>query len=174
MLFYVDQADTVGTALNYNAPSLTALMKNVSNPDEISRLLIVFAFTGMVMLVLAGVLLRKDLTAGQILIFSVMMSIIIPFFLPHMHDRYFYAADVLSLILAIYKPVFLPAAIGVQFGSLICYVAYINGYYMRLGQTSFFLTNDKGAIAVLASFLWISAFFIKITAFSSKQKMFTE
>ena len=174
LLFYADQADTVGSALNYNAPSITALMRNVSNQDEMSRLLIIFAFVGMMMLVLAGVLLRKDLTYKQMLMLSVMMSIIIPFFLPHMHDRYFYAADVLSLTLAVFNTALIPAAIGVQFGSLICYIAYINGYYMRLGQTSVYLTNDKGAIAVLASFLWISFFFIRTTMFSEKGKILTK
>ena len=162
LLFYLNQADTVGSALNYNAPSLTALMRNVTNPEKASQLLIVFAFFSMTMLVLAGILLRKNQTTGEILAFSVLISIIIPFFLPHMHDRYFYAADVLSVILAVYKLRFLPAAIGIQFGSLVCYIAYISGHYIRLGQSSFYLTNDKGAIAVLASFLWISACFIGI------------
>ena len=169
VFFYIDQAETVGSALNYNAPSLSALMRNITNPEEITRMLIVFAFAGMIMLVLAGILLRKDMTSGQMLILSGMMSIIIPFFLPHMHDRYFYAADILSLILAVYRPVLIPAAIGIQFGSLICYIGYITGYYMRLGQTSVYLTNDKGAIAVLASFLWISAYFIFVTTSENRQ-----
>ena len=171
LLFYVDQADTVGSALNYNAPSLTALMRNITNQDEVSRMLIIFAFAGMMMLVLAGVFLRKDMTKGQMLALSVMMSIIVPFFLPHMHDRYFYAADVLSLILAVYSRCFIPAAVGIQFGSLICYIGYINGYYMRIGNTSVYLTNDKGAIAVLASFLWISVCFIMMTVSSNKRKI---
>ena len=169
IFFYIDQADTVGSALNYNAPSLSALMRNITNPEEITRMLIVFAFAGMIMLVLAGILLRKDMTSAQMLILSGMMSIIIPFFLPHMHDRYFYAEDILSLILAVYRPVLIPAAIGIQFGSLICYIGYITGYYMRLGQTSVYLTNDKGAIAVLASFLWISAYFIFVTTSENRQ-----
>ena len=168
LFFYVDQADTVGSALNYNAPSLTALLRNISNTDEMSRKLILIALIGTILLVSTGVLLRKDLTSEKILILSVMFAVVIPFFLPHMHDRYFYAADVLSLILAINWPVLLPAAIGIQFGSLICYIGFITGYYMRLGQTSIYLTNDKGAIAVLASFLLIAAFFIKMTAFPHK------
>ena len=164
LFFYIDQADTVGSALNYNAPSLTALMKNTASSEELSRCLVVLAFTAMIMLVMISVLLRKSLKIKQFLVLSVMMSIVIPFFLPHMHDRYFYAADVLSLILAVCEPGLILAALGVQFGSLICYLGYINGYYLRLGSMPVYLTNDKGAIAVLASFLLVSIYFIRKTS----------
>ena len=169
LFFYIKQADTVGSALNYNAPSLTALMKNTAGSEELSRCLVVLAFTAMILLVVIGVLLRKSLTSKQFLVLSVMMGIVIPFFLPHMHDRYFYAADVLSLILAVCEPGLIPVALGVQFGSLICYLGYINGYYLRLGSMPVYLTNDKGAIAVLASFLLLSLYFISITLTKYKQ-----
>ena len=169
LFFYIKQADTVGSALNYNAPSLTALMKNTAGSEELSRCLVVLAFTAMIMLVVIGALLRKSLTTKQFLVLSVMMGIVIPFFLPHMHDRYFYAADVLSLILAVCEPGLIPVALGIQFGSLICYLGYINGYYLRLGSMPVYLTNDKGAIAVLASFLLLSLYFIRITLTKYKQ-----
>jgi hypothetical protein len=50
-----------------------------------------------------------------------------PFVLPHMHDRYFYAADVLSIVYAFQRPSrwFLPVAIVT--GSVICYIPFLWG-----------------------------------------------
>ena len=50
-----------------------------------------------------------------------------PFVLPHMHDRYFYSADVLSIVYAFQRPSrwFLP--IAVVSASVICYIPFLWG-----------------------------------------------
>ena len=101
----------------------------------------------MIIILLAAWIFRKKLTNRKIVIYALLLVTVIPFLLPHMHDRYFYAADVLSLVLACFMWQSFPAAVLQQFGSLICYLAYLTRYYLRVG--SIYLTNDRGAVAVL-------------------------
>ena len=165
VMLYADQANTVGTALNYNSPSLTALLRT-TDTETVSRILIIAAFAAMTAIMLCGILLRARLSSVRFLYLSVLMAMAIPFLLPHMHDRYFYAADALTCVLACCVLPMISAAVFMQFGSLICYLAYFTGYYLRLGRTNIFLTNDKGAIAVFfAMALTLCGF---VYSFSSK------
>ena len=47
---------------------------------------------------------RKLITPDIILKFTLVFSLVIPFLLPEMHERYFYLADVVSIIYAFYFP----------------------------------------------------------------------
>ena len=161
VMLYVDQADTVGTALNYNAPSLTALLQNSSSPESVSHVLIVCAFAATFLILLIGILLRNRMNTKLFLCFASLIVLVIPFLLPHMHDRYFYAGDVLTAVLAVCIPWLSVSAILTEFGSYICYLAYFTGYYRRIGKSNIFLTNDKGALAVLISILLISLYIVR-------------
>ena len=97
--------------------------------------------------------MRKPIT---ILTLCLLFAIGIPFFLPHMHERYFYAADILSLILAFSVPLTFPAALLVQFASLLGYHAYLK---MR-----FLLLMDRGAAALIAVLVLCAAFFASALA----------
>ncbi len=70
-----------------------------------------FTFTGvMFTLALSFVLVvliyrsRARMTVPLLLKLSLLCFLVVPFFLPKMHDRYFYPADVLSVIFAFYSP----------------------------------------------------------------------
>lgn len=47
---------------------------------------------------------RSNIARAQLLALSLLSMMIIPFFLPKMHERYFYAADVLSIAYAFFNP----------------------------------------------------------------------
>lgn len=162
VLLYFNQAETVGTALNYNSPSLTAFLRNVSSPESASRTLILCAFLAMAAVLALGILFRKDLTPASFLCLAALMTLVIPFLLPHMHDRYFYPAGILTLILAVCIPFSAPAAVFTEFGSLICYLAYFTGFYRRIGNSNVFLTNDKGAVTVLLAIIMVLAVFFTL------------
>src|SRR6185437_6819032 len=68
------------------------------------------------------------------------------FVLPHMHDRYFYSADVLSIVYAFQRPSrwFLP--IAVVSASVICYIPFLWGETPL--PTSFAAALMAGALAV--------------------------
>ena len=80
---------------------------------------------------------RKRLSDRAILAAAVLLAVGIPFLLPHMHDRYFFAADILTLVLAFSAWQLSPAAALCQFASLLGYHAYLKMRYllpMRYGS----------------------------------------
>ena len=70
---------------------------------------------------------RKHLTAESSLLFSVLVLGAVPLFLPNMHERYTFGADVLSLALCLWAPrrVVLPLLFGLA--SYICYTEGLPG-----------------------------------------------
>ena len=143
LTLYFGQTGSIGDALNYNSSSLFAILDRVQNTDLASRLAILAAFLFMLAVIAAAFFLRGRLTNRAILGAAVLFAIGIPLLLPHMHDRYFFAADILSLIMAFAAFEYSPAALLVQFGSLLGYHAYLK---MR-----FLLPMRYGAWAMLTA-----------------------
>lgn len=125
ILIYVNQADTVGGALNYNSASVFALLRNVTDPELFSRLGVAAAFVFLFLVFTLCYLRRRRLTDRALLGCAVLICLGVPFLLPHMHDRYFFLADTLSLALAVVSPALFPLPILVSFGSLMGYHAYL-------------------------------------------------
>lgn len=63
----------------------------------------------------------KSTNPNMIMMMMYAFSVVIPFFLPYMHERYGYLADVLAVMLFVAMPRFLPLAVS---QILISYVAY--------------------------------------------------
>ena len=59
------------------------------------------------------------LTRGTIVHLALFSTVLLPFFLPKMHDRFFFAADVLAIVFAFYRPRYwyAPIALAVVSGS---------------------------------------------------------
>ena len=72
-----------------------------------------------------------------------LLAVAIPFFLPHMHDRYFFAADALTLALAAAWPQLVLPAVLCEFASLLGYHAYLRMRYL--------LPMADGALALIAA-----------------------
>ncbi|TCO50639.1 glycosyltransferase 87 family protein [Actinocrispum wychmicini] len=69
---------------------------------------------------------RPRLTVSRVVLLGCVFAILIPFFLPAMHERYFYLADVLSVIVAFYHPRRLwPVPVLVQFASAFSYLPFL-------------------------------------------------
>lgn len=122
---YANQAGTVGDAMNYNSPSVFSMFGNLDSAVWSSPA-VVAAFSFMLIVFIFAVLKKEALSDKMILGLSLLLAIGIPFFLPHMHDRYFYLADVLSVVLAFTAPAFIPLPCFVQFASFLSYYAYLN------------------------------------------------
>ena len=93
---------------------------------------------------------RSRLSDRSILCLALLMAIGVPFLLPHMHDRYFYAADVLSLVLAFAMPSLFLAAPLAGFASFLSYYAYLSAYFTEQGA-HYLIYVDKGAYALLGA-----------------------
>ena len=89
---------------------------------------------------------RRSITNGVIVAVSVLFAVGIPFLLPHMHDRYFFAADVLTVVMAYaYVNKYAAAAPLTQFASLLGYHAYLKMRYLLL--------MDHGARALIVALM---------------------
>ena len=78
----------------------------------------------------------------------------IPFLLPHMHDRYFFCADILTLVLAFVSWPCSPAAVLTQFASLLGYHAYLKMRFllpMRYGAAALIVTIMVGGLFLLSA-----------------------
>ncbi|MCU7727846.1 hypothetical protein ODJ79_29365 [Actinoplanes sp. KI2] len=125
VLIYADQSAEY-QALSKHAPTLFAFIKPAAGVLPYFRSAGVL-FTAAAVLVLAYVVVlrRIPLDRLRIVLLATTYSILVPFLLPGMHERYFMQAEVLTVIAALYLPRKLwPVPLLVQVASLMCYVPY--------------------------------------------------
>ena len=127
---YFNQTGSIGSGLNYNSPSIFGIFWHVDNEALASKLAIAAAFVFMLLVLLVCYVNRKRLSSRSMLTAAVLLAVGIPFLLPHMHDRYFFASDILTLTLACVCLRFSPAAVLAQFASLLGYHAYLKMRYL--------------------------------------------
>lgn len=150
---YFSQTGSIGSGLNYNSPSIFAIFWHVEN-EEAAAIIAVVAAT-LLMLNLLGVawVQRRRLSEQSLLALALLFAIGIPFLLPHMHERYFYPADILALVLAFaFPPLQILAAPLTQYASLLGYHAYLKMRYlhpMRYGSAALIVTFALGLICFL-------------------------
>ena len=153
---YFNQTGSIGSGLNYNSPSIFAVFWQIREPEPASTIAIAAAFIYMVNLLAVAWVNRAKLSDRAVIALAVLFAIGIPFLLPHMHDRYFYAADILSVVLAYAMPALWLAAPLTQFASLLGYHAYLKMRYllpMRYGSAALILSLALALIGLLSSFL---------------------
>ena len=89
------------TGLTYNAPSFFAMMDTAGlDVYAYGNFGMALAFGACALLVACGVKRAGRLTREGYLRLALLLPLAIVFFLPRMHERYFYLADILSAVLA--------------------------------------------------------------------------
>lgn len=125
LTIYVSQTGTY-SRLSLNAPNLFIVIGDLQS-DPISWAGIFL--TGMLILMTLYLLYRARLvlTRDKLLTAALYFALLLPFFLPHMHERYFYPADVLALAVAFVRPkrFFLPVLVGTA--SMAGYIPFLFG-----------------------------------------------
>lgn len=130
LLLYFRQAGSVGDALNYNSSSVFALVSGDVDKGLYSMLGIMGAAVFLALVYAWLFVRRKDVTERTLLACALLICLGVPFFLPHMHERYFFIADVLALALAALVPQMALVTALVSFGSLLGYHAYLKMRYL--------------------------------------------
>ncbi|HEY5879836.1 MAG TPA: glycosyltransferase 87 family protein, partial [Nakamurella sp.] len=69
----------------------------------------------------------RPLTEPQIVLTVTAIVLAVPFVLPQMHERYFYLADVMTIVSAFYVRRFWPVAVAVTTSSLLAYAPFLWG-----------------------------------------------
>lgn len=124
---YFKQAGQYHDRLTLNAPSVFALIPHGTevNADLFARLGIAAAFLLVVGLLLWLFFYRSRLTDQHILTAALILAIGVPFFLPYMHDRYFFLAETLSVVWALGAYHRTPVPVCVQIAGFGGYHAYL-------------------------------------------------
>ena len=160
VLLYWNQAGTVGSGLNYNSPSMYAFISGRAETADLSAIGIAAAFAFLLLLFVLCWFHRKRLDDRTLLVCTLLISVTVPFLLPHMHDRYFFIADVLSLVLAVAVPLYIHVPVCVSFASLLGYHAYLMGRYL--------LPMRYGSVALLAVIVTLAVYLL--TLLSEKRR----
>jgi Gpi18-like mannosyltransferase len=123
LTIYISQADVYG-GLSMHAPTLYVFVPDGwRTPALYAGFLITFA-------VICAWVWRytrriREFTPNLFMLCALASVAIVPFFLPKMHDRYFYLADLLSFILAFYIPRLWFLALGYQVVSGMAYSIFL-------------------------------------------------
>jgi len=122
-LIYINQANTYHK-ITMGAPNLYQWLDNAYYSIFVRMGLLLT--TGLVVLGLYSILESKTkIDHNFIIILSTLSVLTIPFFLPKMHERYFFTADVLSIVYAFFFPKYYYVPIVIGLTSFITYVDYL-------------------------------------------------
>ena len=149
--------------LTLNAPSVYQFIPYKMELDEnlASRLGILAAGALVLALLALGLRLRGRLDRETAMAAAVVLCVGVPFLLPHMHERYFFLADMFTLCWACADRRRVPAAALVCGSSLASYCVYLRLKYncvVRLGGAAFVMGLEALAmLAALALALWALA-----------------
>ena len=150
---YFSQTGSIGDALNYNSSSIFAILWKLPASERVSKIAVAAAFCYMLLVLVVCFFRRRDLSDRAILAAAVLLAVGIPFLLPHMHDRYFFCADILTVVLAFAAWPCAAAPLLCQFASLLGYHAYLKMRVllpMRYGACALIFTLMIAALFLLS------------------------
>jgi Gpi18-like mannosyltransferase len=125
---YLRQADQY-PSLSLNSPSVFAFTQGLQIPPLPQGLLSwagIAAAATYASYIAYRIMRFPPADAASWLYFTLLSVVAIPYFLPHMHERYFYLADMFSVIYAFYVPRHWYIPILVVPSSLIAYSAFLS------------------------------------------------
>jgi Gpi18-like mannosyltransferase len=146
-IYSLDRQAGIIAALTYRAPSVFAFLEGTRRLDTARHLGYVLTAALVLAVFLAVIARRARLDEARIVTLAALFAILIPFGLPGMHERYFYLADVLTVVLAFHLPRLWFVPLLVQAASLGTYT-----YYM-FGQTQQQLDLQVLAAMMLAALI---------------------
>lgn len=114
------------SGISLNAPNLYIFIEG--NTDRALSTSAIFLCGGLVLLFLY-LLYRQNtpVTKESILRVALFFALLLPYFLPHMHERYFYLADILAILYAFYRPRRFYLPVLVVGASLAAYIPFLFG-----------------------------------------------
>lgn len=152
LTIYVSQSQEY-PALTLNAPTLPALFGKVSeyHRQKLANVCVCLALavTGLVIYFAAR---QSEWKKQSFFDFGVLFALTIPYLLPHMHERYFYLADILSLAYVFLHPKRVYTALLTEFCSFWVVCNYLFG--MNYFSLQFLAVVQAVNIILLVKDLW--------------------
>ena len=151
---YLQQAGNYNF-ISMNAPNWYQFLPDIGSDvlyNMFAPMAMVLGFACVMAMCAVVCVYRGRLTQESTLLICLLMLSGIPYFLPKMHERYTFGADVLSLVLAVYAPrrILLPLCFG--FASYVAYTAGLPGD--RIMDLKWAAMFQGVAIALTAAELW--------------------
>ena len=137
--------------LTKNAPNVYEWIPE-THAEVFARPALIWGGSVVLLLTLLVAALPFELTRQRIIALATASVLFTPFVMPRMHDRYFFAADVLSIVLAFSVPRLFPVALLVQLGSLFSYLPYL--FDVEPIPLTYVALGNLAAIALL--FVWLA------------------
>lgn len=161
---YWEQMGEYNSRLSLNAPSVFSFLPHGVQVNEplLAKLGIAAAFLLVFVLLALVFFKRKQATPQFLFAAAAVMSIGIPFFLPYMHERYFFLAGAVTLVWSCINPRYVPAALLTEAASLSSYCTYLRLKYtlpFQLGGQYFVMAFE--AALMLAALVWSLVVFIR-------------
>lgn len=119
---YADQTKP-SDPMTLNAPNLYQLLPDVPNVLSTPAVLVTAAAT--VALITAAVWRPRVPTHAEALRLGLLCALVYPYLLPHMHERYFFVADVLAVLYALLEPRRWLVPVAVVGSSFLCYLPFL-------------------------------------------------
>lgn len=132
LTIYLMQAGTQ-SSFAFQAPNLLMLLDYVAKQHLawLSKVLVLIAVAASLWYASRGRLAgARKLDAETLLVAALVSVMLVPSLLPHMHERYFFPADILSIALAVWIPRYWPVAVLMQFTSFLAYVSWVFGTWL--------------------------------------------
>jgi Gpi18-like mannosyltransferase len=114
--------------LTFGAPSIWTFIPATHRIDSLRTVGSILAVAVVIGVIYVLVVRMLDLTAERIVTAAALFAILVPFLLPGMHERYFFLADVLTLVLAVYRPRLWFVPLLVELASFLSYLPYLFGW----------------------------------------------
>ncbi|MGV8979586.1 hypothetical protein [Clostridium sp.] len=113
--------------LTYNAPSIYQWFssKLFSDTTLVGYIGILFTFAVVLIIIYVSVKYIKVIKYENVIELALLFAVIVPFLLPRMHERYFFMADIISLLYAFCFPKKFYIAIIIPLVSLMCYFPFL-------------------------------------------------
>ncbi|MDP4182521.1 MAG: hypothetical protein Q8942_15710 [Bacillota bacterium] len=164
MLIYLKQADSYNK-LTLNAPNIYQMISNnYFDLFYVPGIIFTFIITGILFYFFYRNKIEID---NEVIINLSMLSVLIlPYFLPKMHERYFFAADVISIVFVYYSPRFIFLPIVLWLSSLTGYIPELirnelnKEEYQRVLKHILFVLKIE-SLGLLAIIIKLSVDFIK-------------
>lgn len=155
------------SSLSLNAPSVFGFLPYKAQVDTNLASCLGIAAAVVLVLVLLGLLFRrrKRLTPELLLTAVAVLAIGVPFLLPHMHDRYFMLAGVITLVWACTNWRRFPIALLAELSSLSCY-----GIYLRMRYTFSIYWNGQYYVTAVEALLMLAALVWSLVVFFRQLK----
>lgn len=157
-IYSLDRQSHWVNQLTFNAPSVWAFVPALNRGADIKPVGNIMALAAVVAVIYVLIVRRLELTRERIVTVAALFSILVPFLLPGMHERYFFLADVMTLVLAVFRPKLWFVPVLVQASSMLCYEPYLFGRGPLMLPLSFAAALMLAALLVIGYTLFREAF----------------